>query len=852
MTRIVCWLIARRVGILFFALMVGAVAGARMAATYAALRSDLEELLPTNAPSVQALSSLRSRLAGIKYLGVVVDTGGRQNVPQASRFLEQLAGRIREYPPNLVTAVRTGVSAEREFAETYALQLMEPADVRTLRESIERRRDWEVGRALDINLLDEEEEGPPPVPVEELRKKYKDRYGTNRSFPNDRFISQDGKTAVLLVQMATTEAGTSTDQELLDRVRTDVATLGFPDAYAPGMRVGYAGEVATRVEELRGLEVDLATSAGFVIALEIAVFLWFFRSLRSLPILGLPLFLGTALAFALVALPPFSIRHLNSNTAFLGSIVAGNGINPGVILLARFLEERRAGRKLDAAIVDAVEDTWKPTLAASLAAAAAYGSLTITEFRGFNQFGWIGSIGMLTCWLSTYTLGPVLTHILGRKIAVREEHSAGPIQTIVLRMLRHPRPVLCAVAAVAVVGAVGIWHRSGTWMEWDFSRLRRADSLEHGERYWGARMNDTLGRYLTPTIVMADNEERAVVIEERIRELKRDGKAGGLIGEVRSIRDILPAHRSQSLDEVKKIREALTPRMKSTLSPEERRITERATSEASLHLLMPSDLPDVLTAGLRELDGRVDRTVLIFPKLESGTWDGSRMSAFTADVRQAATVDDRRDAVSGALLLSTDITYAMRKDGPKATFVALSFVIVVCLLAFRGHFPAPATSTVPTFFRGPIGLSSLSIGSLFLGLLYMMGIMAWAGQRLNFSNFVTLPITFGIGADYSINMLRRWQSDGYAELRGAVASTGGAVAVCSATTVIGFGSLLAAQNGGLRSFGMFAVAGELSCSLAAVVALPSLLCLLMGKPRGLHGITGELPTSHHGNGETPR
>ncbi len=819
-------LLARRAAVALLAVMVGLVAAARTAATYANLRSDLEELLPTEAPSVQALSALRERLTGIKYLGVVVDTGGRGNVPKAVRFLDELAGRVRHYPPELVSEVRTGVEEERAFAETFGLQLMEPEDVRRLREAIERRRDWEVGHALDLSLLDEEEEPAPTLPVEELREKYRGRVGAQRDFPDDRFVSEDGRTAVLLVQLATSAPGTSTDQELLDRVRADVSALGFPEAFAPGMRIGYAGEVATRVEELRGLELDLAASAGFVVALEVAVFLWFFRSVWSLPILGLPLFLGTALAFAVAALPPLSIRHLNNNTAFLGSIVAGNGINAGVILLARFTEVRR-NMELDSAIVCAVQETWKPTLAASFAAALAYGSLTLTEFRGFNQFGWIGAFGMLLCWLATYTVGPVLLHVFGRKVPPAVVHGRGIIQRNVLHMVNHPRLVLGCVLAASLVFALGIERRKGTWMEYDFSRLRRKDSLEHGERYWGARMNDTLGQYLTPTIVMARSPEEASIIEDRIEALAREGKAGGLIGEVRSLRDILSPRRAEALVEVRKIRETVTPRMKQSLTAEERRVVERATSDEALRVLTPEMLPKVFSAGLREVNGRFDRSVLVFPKLDSGTWDGARIAAFTADLREAATIDGRPEPVSGALLLSADITHAMRKDGPTATLVALSFVIVVCLLAFRGSAGVPPSTLVPRFFQSALGLSVVSISSLFLGVLCMMGIMAWAGQRLNFSNFVTLPITFGIGADYSINMLRRWQSDGYVELRGAVASTGGAVALCSATTVIGFGSLLAAQNGGLRSFGMFAVAGELSCSLAAIVALPSVLVLVM-------------------------
>ena len=56
--------------------------------------------------------------------------------------------------------------------------------------------------------------------------------------------------------------------------------------------------------------------------------------------------------------------------------------------------------------------------------------------------------------------------------------------------------------------------------------------------------------------------------------------------------------------------------------------------------------------------------------------------------------------------------------------------------------------------------SGLSVAALLLGVTFMLGALAWTGAKLNFSNFVALPITFGISADYSINMLRRFQSEG--------------------------------------------------------------------------------------------
>ncbi|HEX4448216.1 MAG TPA: hypothetical protein VH044_15815, partial [Polyangiaceae bacterium] len=89
----------------------------RTAELYAHLRSEIEQLLPTSAPSVIAINELRARLPGLKHLGVVIDTGNEANVAAAERFLDDLAARLRTYPPDLVKSVRTGEGAERKFIE---------------------------------------------------------------------------------------------------------------------------------------------------------------------------------------------------------------------------------------------------------------------------------------------------------------------------------------------------------------------------------------------------------------------------------------------------------------------------------------------------------------------------------------------------------------------------------------------------------------------------------------------------------------------------------------------------------------------------------------------------------------
>ena len=62
-------------------------------------------------------------------------------------------------------------------------------------------------------------------------------------------------------------------------------------------------------------------------------------------------------------------------------------------------------------------------------------------------------------------------------------------------------------------------------------------------------------------------------------------------------------------------------------------------------------------------------------------------------------------------------------------------------------------------------------------------------------------------------------------LTGVLFTVGGAVTLCSLTTIIGYGSLLAADNQALQSFGYLAVAGELSCIVTAMFMLPAAMVL---------------------------
>jgi predicted RND superfamily exporter protein len=151
---------------------------------------------------------------------------------------------------------------------------------------------------------------------------------------------------------------------------------------------------------------------------------------------------------------------------------------------------------------------------------------------------------------------------------------------------------------------------------------------------------------------------------------------------------------------------------------------------------------------------------------------------------------------------------AVIHDGPLVTAASFAAVLVLVLLLGRG--------------RG----AALIVGSLCVGVVWMAGAVAAAGVRINFLNFIALPITFGIAADYSANLYLRYRQEGRAQLEQVVTSTGGAVALCSLTTIIGYGSLLAADTEGLCTFGAAAILGEVACLATALVLMPAVIALL--------------------------
>ncbi len=798
------------------ALLVSVPALARTAWLYGNLQSELEDLLPRDSPSVVALHELRARVGAHQYLGVVVDSGTVANLPAAERFIDDLADRVRQYPPAQVSSVRTGDQSERAFLDGHGALYLDLSDLKSIEERIEARRDYEGGRQAAA-FLDEQTDTPPPdVDFSDIQTRYEKRLAIEPDGgAKGRYTSAQKHLTVLVIELGQYSTGTATARQLIERVKQDMASLGWTGRYAPGMRVGFAGDAAIAVEELSTLVTDLSVSSIVVVVAVIAAIVIYFRWWRSVLIVGPPLLVATVCAFGVASLPPFGVSSLNSNTAFLASIIVGNGINFGLILLARYVEERRGGFPVRTSLERAVEGSRGGTLAAAAAAAAAYGSLAITRFRGFQQFGYIGGLGMLFAWVAAFVLMPSLVGWLDRDESTRPKAppDRARFSYWVARLVgRAPWAVVGVTLAITAVAAYQAPRfRWGSDVESNFSHLRRRDTWQSGEGYWGARMDSVIGKYLTPLALMADGPEQARAVEARLRSQQNEPQFAGRIDTIRAIHDVLPSDQGEKIGLVSDIREDVTPRVKAAIPPGQREYVDKIIASEPVPIGL-DDLPRAFTLGLRERDGRVGNVVLVYPVAASNWWDGHAIHAFIDGLRDVARDSSpaaRPPRVAGSVALSSDIAQAILHDGARACVVALVGVVAVVIVLLR-------------FSRATVYV----VASLLVGLLWLAGATHLLGIRINFANFIAFPITLGIGVDYAVNVVSRYEMDGERDVLSAVRSTGAAVALCSLTTIIGYSSLLLAQNRALYLFGLLAVLGEIACLSVALAGLPATLLLL--------------------------
>ena len=290
-----------------------------------------------------------------------------------------------------------------------------------------------------------------------------------------------------------------------------------------------------------------------------------------------------------------------------------------------------------------------------------------------------------------------------------------------------------------------------------------------------------------------------------------------------SIYTLLPKDQDQKLPLIVELRDRiLRAKTRGFIKDEDWAKIEPHLPKGELRAITMADLPEQAARSFTERDGTRGRIVYIAPAKGFSTWDAKYLMRWADSFRHVQLPNGEVIHGSGRAVIFADMIYTIGQDAPRAIAVSALGTILIILLAFRGNRLA-----FGVFIPWLVGIASL------VAFMYLKDI------KLNFLNFVSIPITIGIGAEYAHNMMQRYRQEGRGQVRKVVLATGGALTLCSLTTSIGYFALLFSINRGIHSFGLCAAIGELTCLAATVLWLPAVLRWLEARKHARESLPGE-------------
>jgi predicted RND superfamily exporter protein len=788
------------------------------------VRSDVMELLPRESPGFKAFEQRLARVGGRSTILVVCESPDRS---ANERFIDEAYARLqRELPPDQIAFIEGGTKDVRAFFEANKWLYVDQKEL----EEADATLDHQI--AIASGMVDDLESTEKPafsLGMEQYRKRWKQKADEKDEFPTGYFASADGTQHVLRIFATSAGMGGGHDEELLASVKDIVEREIQPARFHPQMKVGYGGDIPNAAAEKASLLSEAVVATSIAAALILFGIVVFYRSFWAIPLVFFPPLFGVGCAYAFAT---WHYGYVNASGAFLGAIILGNGVNYPIVLYSRYREFRARGMTPDEARREAVWNAFRAELVGSAVASIAYGSLTVTNFRGFSQFGVIGFVGMLLVWVSMIPCLPALVVLVERAqchlpAIFREapprldaDQSRGVISRAVGDATRR-WPHLFVLGALGLT-ALAVWRLPSflrdPW-EYDFDKLGSSGSRTSGAAQWSAKAAKVLtGRInLAGSLVLASMPEQVPLLKQRILDNDAADPSGSLIEGVTTVNDFLPgtlAEQTAKLEVLARLRERITPGVLARLADDEAANLREMIPPDSLHALGTPDLPALLKRNFSERSGALGTVFFVRYRDGVSNNDGHNLLRMARALDGIVMPDGTRVDTASRATVFAEMIKSLERDGPLATGVSFLGVLVVVLIATSSK-------------RGSFAV----ILSLVLGVVWTLGIASFVGERLNFLNFIALPITFGIGSEYPFNIYDRSRL-----LRGDVTSAVklhfGAVALCSYTTVIGYGSLLFADNQALRSFGRLATSGEIACVVAALLFLPSLLHLVDGWRRG--------------------
>ncbi len=766
------------------------------------LDSNMAALLPDENPVVKNLEYVSDVYGGLGNLVLVVRGKDPEKIIS---FLEKTSDRMKKHKEVSYVEFKKPTS----FFENHFLLFMETEDLQKIFYRIQNKFEFERKKNNPL-LLDMMEENDPGLYFQDIIKKYEKKYSSGKSLiqrkKDDPFFNyyykKEGETYTFAAFIKPASSALSVKYSQYFLREMDSITQECRQNLLTDEMVEFTGRYKKSPDDFALLGKDFTRVTIVSLGGILAILLFYFRRIRSLVILIIPLLMGIAWTLGFVG---YLFGTLNLITTFLASILMGLGIDYGIHLILRYREERMQHEHNKEPFLIMFSQTGSASFSSAATTSFGFLAISFTELKAFREFGIIASAGIILILIAMmFFISSVLVLFERKNI-----HFSFNNRHLPEVLWKYPRWILLVFFLLSVFFFFPI---KNIWFDYDFSKIQGKHLRSHKVE---KEINAMVGRTQNPTVIIPRSMEEEKIILQKINDLISNNKHNKKfqIQQAVGISTFIPGDQEKKIYWIREIHYILAKnsKFKNTLSLENARMWDKLFQNTSISTISEENLPVSVSRAFKGIDQYRDKKVLlIFPK--STMVLGLDWIDY-ADAIHSIKVKEKPILAASDEMLFAEILKMIQKEGPYILLIAFLSIVLVVFLGFMN-----------------IRQSVLVLSPLVLSIYWLLGYMGLINMPVDFFNVIMFPIIVGIGIDSSIHVYHRYKEED--DIIKAVSRTGVAIILSTVTSMMGFGSLMAASNAAIYSMGMVALWGLFYSLLTSLLGLPALLLIVhKGKKR---------------------
>ncbi len=752
------------------------------------LQSDLAELLPDSFESVKALNRMKEEVGGIGQLRLIFETDDFAAVQRLEQDLEPklLASSFVNY-----VDYRNDVA----FYKKNALLFLTPAGLDSLKDAIQTTIDAEKQKLNPLfvdDLFGESDVEDNGEGLAEWGDEYQDQE------PDEYYTNSDSTILVMKIFASQANSSMGSIRDMIAEVDRIVASMDL-NQYDPNLRIYHGGNFQNRIDEFAVVKSDIFGTALYGLGGVFLLIVVYFRRILAALLITISLLFSLSWTFGLTYLV---IGQLNTITGFMFVILFGLGIDYGIHTFARYVESRKAGLDSEPAMEKVICGTGSALATTAITTSAAFFTLTIMDFKGFSDLGFIAGVGMLFALVAMVMVLPALIVLVEKLGLLKIQPVPSKSMVVERRALSYSRTLLLAAIPVTLLAA---FYFSRVDFEYDFTNLR---AITQERALVSEKTAGVFKLSESPALVLADSKEEAQEVMAEVKRIIREDTLSPTVKTVRSVLSLVPDDQAEKLEQIREIRRLVDDEAEGVAQGENKR--RLGELKAYLQVDEPFTWDEFPAKDKRQFinkRGEVGNFVFIYPSVPLR--DGRNAIEFRSDIGKITTSSGKEFFAASSNIITAEMLLIMIREGKLAVVLSAVVVFLIVFIDFRS-----------------VKAALLVLLPLAVGVLWMGGVMYVVGMKLNFFNIVVLPSIIGIGVDNGVHIYHRYLEEGPGSLRFILRNTGLAISMTTLTTIVGYSGLILARHPGLNSLGNLAVIGISSTFITAIVVLPALLQFL--------------------------